>query len=115
MGYKFSPWILSTLDVSVDDDLTPEIDLQGNYEFLTVLLPSLDSGTVTVHIAKETGGTFFPIHTFDADATGSFAHASSATTGEIALTFRIGGVQFVKVSFGTGQSADESIYVRGFN
>lgn len=110
-----SPWISSLLDISSDDDLTPEIDLQGNYEFLTVILPSLDSSTVTVHISKEHGGTFVPVHYFDSDETGSFAHATSATTGSIAVTFRIGGVQYVKIAFGTGQSADETIWVRGFN
>ena len=110
-----SPWITTTLAYATDDDLTPEVNLQANYEFLTVILPVLESTTVTVHISDASAGTFIPLHILDDDATGSFAHATSATEGTIAVIFKIGGVQFIKVSLNTGQTADRIFKVRGFN
>ena len=110
-----SPWKTTTLAYATDDDLTPEVNLEANYKFLTVLFPAMESSTLTVHVSDVPGGTFIPVHAFDDDATGSFAHATSASTGSIAYTFRIGGVQFIKISCGTGQTANRVIKVRGFN
>ncbi len=112
---RFSKWFSLLLDQSVDDDLTPELDLVNDYEFVTVLIPTIDSSTVTVHVSNEKGGTFYPVHALDDDATGSFASATTAAVTSIAVTFRIGGAQYIKVAFGSGQSADVNLLVKGFN
>jgi hypothetical protein len=111
----FGPWKTATLAYATDDDLTPEVDLEDNYEYMTCLIPTIESSTVTVHVAKSSGGTFFPMYEFDDDQTGDFAHATTAATTTHAVIFRVGGCQFIKISLGTGQTADRTFYVRGFN
>ena len=109
-------WKTVLIDQSVDDDLSSEVDLGANYEFLTVLIPTLDgSHTTTVHIAKASGGTFYPIYQLDADGAGDFTQITIGVATSHALTFRIGGVQYIKVKVGTGVSTDKTFYVRGFN
>lgn len=108
-------WKTVLIDQSVDDDLSSEVDLGDNFEFLTVLIPAITNSTVTVHIAKESGGTFFPMYALDDDATGDFTHATTQATTTHAVIFRIGGVQHIKISTGSSQSGDETFYVRGFN
>lgn len=111
-----SPWKTALIDISVSATLSAEVDLEAKYEFLTVLIPTITSSTVTVHVAKESGGTFFPMYALDDDATGDFAHATTAATKTHAVIFRIGGVQFIKISCGSTQTTtDKTFYVRGFN
>ena len=109
------PWETVLIDIDVDDTLSAEVDLGANYEFLTVLIPTITSSTITVHVAMASGGTFFPLYAFDADGTGDFAHATSAATTTHAVVFRIGGVQYIKIKAGSTQTtADKTFYVRGF-
>ena len=112
---RVSEWKTALIDVSEDDDLSAEVDLGGNYEFLTILIPTLTSSTITIHVSNESGGTFYPVYVPDADATGDFAHATSAATTSHAVTFRIGGTQYIKIAAGSAQAADRSFKVRGFN
>lgn len=93
-----------------------EVNLERDYEFLTVLIPTLgDSATTTVHISDATAGTFYPVYAFDADATGDFAHATSDATTTHAITFRIGGVRYIKIVTSAAQTAETTFKVRGFN
>lgn len=122
-----SGWILATLDYdrSVDefvgddaDRFTDLVDLGGSFEFITVLIPALDaSGTVTPYIQMNDAIATVPVavHALDDDATGSFAHATSSGAGSIAVTFRIGGAEYIRLYVGADQTANRSFYVRGFN
>jgi len=110
-------WHSALIDQDVDPDLSEEVDLQGNFEFLTVIQPELDGEhTVTVHIAMTSGGTYYPCYQLDSDAAADLQQLTTgdATTRAI-VAFRIGGAQFVKVAVGTSVSTDKTFYVRGWN
>ena len=88
-------WKSVLIDKAVDDDLSSEVDLGANYEFLMVLIPTLDGAhTTTVHIAMASGGTFYPLYQLDADGAGDFTQITTGVTTTHAVTFRIGGVQW---------------------
>ncbi|KKN74192.1 hypothetical protein LCGC14_0392780 [marine sediment metagenome] len=110
-------WLPALLDVDVDPDATEEVDLEGNYEFLTVIIPTLgQSSKLEAQIAMASEGTFYPVWHWDADAAGDFLGQTSSVTTTRAITFNIGGAQFVKVGVeGTNMSTDVTFYVRGFN
>jgi len=109
-------WLSVLIDQDVDDDLSGEVDLDGSFEFLTVIQPELDGAhTVTVHIAMTSGGTYYPLYQLDDDAAADFEQITTGKADARALTFRIGGAQFVKVAVGTGVTTDKTFYVRGFN
>lgn len=103
------------IDISADDDLSAEVDLGANFEFLTVLVPTITSSTVTVHVSDKSGGTFYPIYKHKQEAVADTAQVTTAETTSKSITFRIGGVQFIKIACGTGQGTDRTFLVRGFN
>lgn len=107
-------WRTASLAYATDDDLTPSVDLEKDFEFCTVAIPTIESSTVTLHVSRD-DTTFYPVYAFDADASGDFAHATTGATTSHVAVFRIGGFRYVKVSFGTGQTANRSILVRGFS
>ncbi len=108
-------WKDALVDVSVDADLSEEVDLGAPFEDLVVLIPTIKSATVTVHVAKEKGGTYYPLHILDDDATGSFVSANTAATTSNCIIFRIGGFQFVKIALGATQDNDTTFVIRGLN
>ena len=108
------PWVTATLAYGTHTTLTPEVDMKGSYEFALVLIPTITSSTTSLQVSNASGGTFFPLYALDDDATGCFAHATSAATTTMAVVFRIGGAQFVKILFGSAQGADRSILIQGF-
>ena len=112
-----SAWYSALLDVDVDADATQEVDLRGSYEFMTVTIPTLtQASTLEAQIARTSGGTFFPMWRWDADTANDLVGTTSSITTTRALTFYIGGAQFVKVGVaGADMSSDLTFYVRGFN
>lgn len=104
-----SPWLTAT--VAQNATTSGEVDLGNIYRRLVVLIPTLDSSTVTVHISDESSGTFYPVNAFDADTTGDFAHATSAGTAAKAVVFRIGGAQYIKVVCGSSQSSSARTFL----
>ncbi len=109
-------WLPALLDYSEDTTKSEEVDLDGLYEFLTVIIPTLaGSYTTTVHIAMTSGGTYYPIYQLDIASAADFEQLTTGATTAHAVTFRIGGAQFIKVVSGTVLGADITFYVRGFN
>ncbi len=106
---KYGPWLTDTIS---SGSSTAEINLRDNYKQVLVLIPTISSGTTTVHVSNASGGTFYPMHALDDDATGSFAHATSAATTSLGVIFNIGGAQYIKVVFGASQTA-VTVTVRG--
>ena len=119
------PWKSALIDIDRATEFTGDdvdrysalVDLEGNFEFVTVFIPTIDSATVTPYVQRDAAVATVPVavQVLDADATGSFAHATTASTGAIAVTFRIGGVQHIRLYTGANQAADRTFYVRGFN
>lgn len=102
--------------VAKNGTLSAEADLGASYKYVTVLIPTIDSATVSVQGLKASGGTAYPIHDWrDADADGTVLQATTAGTGGVAVTFKC-GFQFVKVLCGAKQTtAAVTFYLRGFN
>lgn len=110
------PWKTVLIDQSVDDVLSAVVDLGGNFEFLTVIQPTLDGAhTVTITVGMTETGTFYPVYALDGDSTGDHAQITTGATTTRMLTFSIGGMQFIKVLVGTGVTTDKTFYVRGFD
>jgi hypothetical protein len=113
---KFSAWKAALVDISVSDTVSEEVDLENNYTYATVLIPTITSSTVSLKVSMTSGGTYFPLYRLDDDATGSFVDATTAGTTSCAVIFKIGGFRYVEVLCGSAQqSADKTFYVRGFN
>ena len=112
-----SAWYPALLDVSVDPDATEEADLQGNYEFMTVIIPTLSQASkLEAQIAMASGGTFNAMWRWDADSATDLVGQTSSITTTRAITFYIGSAQYIKIGVeGTNNSADLTFYVRGFN
>lgn len=119
-------WIEALIDVdralefSGDDvdQYSKLVDLKGNYEFLTVKLPTITSSTITVY-GQETEAEDevpLPVHFWgDSDADTNVEQATVAATTALILTFRIGALQYIRIRANSTQSADVSVKVRGFN
>lgn len=102
-----------TATVAKDGTESGEVDLGRDFEKVLVIIPTIDSATVTVEIVKDEGGTAYDMNQLDADATGSFASATTAGTGGIACIFPC-GAQFIKILCGAAQTtAARTFYVRG--
>ena len=114
-------WKDAVITFGTDDDLTPEVDLGGYFDHVLVLVPVLENATVALHIGdldsedEADSRTFYPVHAFDDDATGSFAHATTADTAVKAVIFKAGCARFIKIMTGAGQSANRTFKVRGLN
>ena len=123
---RASAWETATIDIDRATEFTGDdvarfsslVDLKNIYEFLTVIVPALDaSAVITPYVQMDGDVDTVPVavHALDDDATGSFAHATSSGAGSLVVTFRIGGVQHVRLYAGADQAADRTFYVRGFN
>lgn len=112
-----SSWYSVLLDIDVDADATEEVDLKGAYEFVTVIVPTLDQNSkLEAQIAMTSGGTFYPMWRWDDTSATDLVGQTSSITTTRALTFYIGGAQYVKIGVeGTDNSTDKTFYVRGFN
>ena len=100
------------------------VDLGGDYEFIGVYIPTIDSAVITPYVQRDNkvdmvtpanGTVPAPVVALDAAATGHFAHATSAGTGLIFVVFRIGGFQYVRLHSSVDQGEAGNFYVRGFN
>ncbi len=100
------------------DQFTKLVNLDMPFEFLTVLVPAVDSGAITPYVQKEPAVDTVPVpvHFFhDNNADTDVVQSTVADTGSKAITFNIGGNQFVRLKVAADQSADRSLQVRGFN
>lgn len=127
MGPNFGAWKTATLDYDRTDleftgddvdQFSDLVDLGGDYEFITVHFDGvIDSGTLNPWVQKGAEISEVPVikHILDADATGSFAHATTAAVTQVSVTFQIGGYQYLRLRTGGNQTADRTFSVRGFN
>ena len=122
-----SDWLTATLDYDRSDleftgddvdQFSSLVDLGAEYEYLAVTIPELSaSGTVAVWVQRDAATDTIPmvVHILDADATGSFLHATSSGAGDIVVIFRIGGHRYVRIRANANQTANRLFQIRGFN
>ena len=99
---KYSGWISSTISSGTSTD---EIDLTATFDRLVVMVPTIASGTITVHISDATGGTYYPLYALDSASAADFARVTTSETATKAVVFDIGGTRYIKVVFGASQTA----------
>lgn len=100
----YGEWKNAVITIATDDDLSAEVDLGNNYEFMQIILPTLTSCQVSVQVSDTTGGTFVDLGN---------SQTTDTTTGGYATTFKLGGYQFIKVKTSAAQGANRTIKVRG--
>lgn len=102
---KYGGWKTATIDVSVDNTLSGAVDLGESFDFLDIILPTLTSCTVALHVCDTADGTF--------QALGNSV-TTATTTGGYSTTFKLGGWQHLKIKTSASQGADRSITIRGW-
>ena len=109
-----SGWVTAT--VAASGTASGSVDLGGYYSHMLVIVPAVDSCTVTATLSND-NATWYPLHVLDADGTGSLIQVSAAlTTGTAALILPIGGAQYIKVVCSNAQTtAARTFKCKGYN
>ena len=94
----------TVITIATDDDLSAAVIFNQPYEYLNIVLPTLDSCQVSLHVSLD-GTNYYPL--------GDGA-ATSGTTGGYATTFKLGGYQYFKVATSAAQSANRTFGIRAF-
>ena len=94
-------WLDALIDISVDANLTAEVDLGRPYETLLIHIPTLTSCNLICYVAEKTGGPFYSLGTM------------AAGEGNLADVWEIGGHQFVKIGTSVNQSSDRTFRICG--
>ncbi len=113
--------VLTDIDRSTEfsgddvDRYSKLVDLGADFEKIVVVIPTITSGTVTLYTQRDGNVASVPVilNIFDDDATGHFAHATSSGTGDFAIVFHLGGIQYFRIYCGANQGADRTFWVRG--
>ena len=119
-------WRTATIDIDRATEFTGDdvdqfsdlIDLGKDFEYILVLCNSvITSATLAPWVQKTSAKDEVPVvvHALDDDATGSFAHATTAAVTQVAVIFHIGAIQYLRLRAGANQAADETFSVRGFS
>jgi len=83
-----------------------ETDLGHDYDFLDIIIPTIDSASLTLKVANVAGGTYQTL---------GDGIKTAATTGGYSDTFKLGGWQHIKVISSPKQSTSAvSFKVRGW-
>jgi len=93
---------------------TSDIDLGAVCSKVLVMVPTIGSGTITVHVSDSdsTSGTYYPLYALDGNSAADFARITTAQTNTKGVVFDIGASRYIKVVFGATQTA-LTVKVRG--
>ena len=120
----FGPVKTALVDIDRSSEFTGDdvdrfselVDLGEDFARVLVWIPALDaSGVVSIYIQRDSLVASIPlqVQSFDADATGHFVQGTTSGAGDIAITFDVGGAQYLRVHVAANQAADITFYVRG--
>jgi len=99
-------------DITGTGKTSDECDLGRVYETAIILLPTINDGTIAVQGAKETGGTFANLYTYNHADGHVDQMITESTTGGYFCIFPIGGYQYIKLVSSVDQT-DETFYAMG--
>jgi hypothetical protein len=100
----YGEWKDALIDVLVDNDLTAEVDLGRDYDYMQIVIPTIDSAQVSVQVAEKSGGTYQDL---------GDSVTTDTTTGGYSTVFKIGGWRWIKIKTSAAQTADRTFRVRG--
>jgi hypothetical protein len=98
----YGRWI--SADIASGQTSTDVIDLQTDYEFIQIILPTLTPCKLKVQVSDLPSGTFQDL---------GQGVVTEETTGGKTSVWRIGGFQFVKIVSSAPQAAKRTIKLRG--
>jgi len=99
-------WLTCTVDnASTTSD---PLDLGDNFEFINLCVPTITTGTITIYVCDDIGGTFRQL--------GSSGVGISSTSGLFYTTIQTTHYRFIKIVCGATQvSGAVTFKVRGYN
>ncbi len=101
----YGGWKTAVITIATDDDLSAAVDLEQNFDFLDIVIPTLTSTTISVYVCPTLDGTYQSLGEGVTTAT---------TTGAYSTTFKLGGWQFIKIKTSAGQAANRTFNIRGW-
>jgi hypothetical protein len=111
---RCSDWMAAV--VADEGTLSAAVDLGAPYRSLIVEMPTIDSSTITVTVARTPDDTYRPLSYISLNDGDDDPAIASASTGAITVVFPVFGFQHLKILCGTAQTTSaETFYVRGFN
>jgi hypothetical protein len=94
-----------TATIALNGTTSGEVDLGApSWDYLQVIIPTIDSGTIKVQVSDVAGGTYQDLGD---DVT------TNTTTGGYSTVFRLGGWQHVKIVTSSTQTAAREFKIRG--
>ena len=104
-----------TYTIAKDGTSGTAVDLGRDYEWLQVVVPTIDSATLTLQVSQD-NSTFQNLHIIDPTVGDNNVVATAAGTGAITVLMPMGGFQYVKLVAGAAQStAAVAFSLRGCN
>ena len=86
---------------------TSDIDLGAVCSKVLVTVPTIASGTITVHVSDSdsTSGTYTALYELDGNSAADFARLTTSETTAKTVVFPIGAARYIKVVFGASQTS----------
>ncbi|MBU1349392.1 hypothetical protein KJ781_04970 [Patescibacteria group bacterium] len=94
-------WQDALIDVSVDADLTAELNLGRECSFVLIEVPTMDSCDIKLEAARTSGGTYYK------------KDIKGVGTGQIMIKMLLGGFQFIKIGTSVVQTSNRTLKVIG--
>jgi len=111
---RTSGWMSAV--VADEGTLSAAVDLGAPYRSLAIDIPTIDSSTVTVTVARTPDDTYKALSIISLADGDDDAAITTAATGAIVVVLPVFGFQHLKILCGTTQStAAVTFYVKGFN
>jgi len=98
----YGEWLAATIANSGTS--SAEVDLNRDFDFMEIQIPTVTSCTFKVQVAEKTGGTFRDL---------GDGVTTDTTTGAYHDVWKLGGYQFIKIVSSAAQGAERLIRVRG--
>jgi hypothetical protein len=101
----YGAWKTAVITITDSVTLSAAVDLEQNFDFLDIVIPTIDSGTVALYVCPTSDGTYVALGNGVTTAT---------TTGGYSTVFKLGGWQHIKIKTSANQTANRSFSVRGW-
>ena len=106
MAPTFSPWHQATINTAINAVLTNMVDLQYGYEYLQLIVPTINTSKLRIQVCRNSGGDFLQV--------GSAVSQTSDSAGDYATTLSLGGFQFFKLYSVHAQNTNIAFDCRGY-
>ena len=97
-------------------DLTGGVSEKGFYDGFEIIVPTIETGTLSLLIAQTSTITEVPVPLHVSNGVGSTViwTVASGTGGLQVAAFNVGAIRFGRIKTGGNQSANRTFYIRGF-